>query len=169
MYLQYVNQFINFLEENAITYPIYRYQYVEFKPGSRVPGNMIGLDVSHKKWFYPKRRSCDITAAILDETVPRLKNRKCKTVKYQSWENHCEKHGNTQISRNLTHKLWKMLAPGRPGRSYQTKPGLPSRGEVNIKCFYAKSTCLCSNYRNSSSLTLVQKVIPGYLQRTVDN
>jgi hypothetical protein len=32
---------------------------------------------------------------------------------------------------------------------------------------YAKSTCLGSNYRNS--LTLVQKVIPGYLQRTVDN
>jgi hypothetical protein len=26
-----------------------------------------------------------------------------------------------------------------------------------------------SNYRNISSLTLMQKVIPGYLQRTVDN
>jgi hypothetical protein len=26
-----------------------------------------------------------------------------------------------------------------------------------------------SNYRNISSLTLVQKVIPGYLTRTVDN
>jgi hypothetical protein len=35
---------------------------------------------------------------------------------------------------------------------------------VNIKCFYAKSTCLGSNYRNINSLTLVQKVIPGYLQ-----
>jgi hypothetical protein len=43
---------------------------------------------------------------------------------------------------------------GMPGRSYQTKPGLP---------------CLGSNYRNINSLTLVQKVIPGYLQRTVDN
>jgi hypothetical protein len=31
------------------------------------------------------------------------------------WENHhCEKHGNTQISPNLTHKLWNMLAPGIP-------------------------------------------------------
>jgi hypothetical protein len=30
-------------------------------------------------------------------------------------------------------------------------------------------SCLGSNYRNISSLTLVQKVIPGYLQRTVDN
>jgi hypothetical protein len=40
---------------------------------------------------------------------------------------------------------------------------------VNIKCFYAKSTCLGSNYRNINSLTLVQKVIPGYLQRTLDN
>jgi hypothetical protein len=56
-----------------------------------------------------------------------------------------------------------------PGRSYQTKPGLPSGWQVNTKCFYAKSTCLGSNYRNINSLTLVQKVIPGYLQRTVDN
>jgi hypothetical protein len=37
---------------------------------------------------------------------------------------------------------------GMPGRSYQTKPGLPSGFQVNIKCFYAKSTCLGSNYRN---------------------
>jgi hypothetical protein len=66
-------------------------------------------------------------------------------------------------------KLWKRLDPGMPGRSYQTKPGLPSGRHVNIKCFYAKSTCLGSNYRNISSLTQVQKVIPGYLQRTVDN
>jgi hypothetical protein len=51
----------------------------------------------------------------------------------------------------------------------QTKPGLPSGCQVNIKCFYAKSTCLGSNYRNISSLTLVQKVISRYLQRTVDN
>jgi hypothetical protein len=66
--------------------------------------------------------------------------------------------------------IWKRLAPGMPGRSYQTKPGLPSGFHVNIKCFYAKSTCLIgSNYRNISSLTLVQKDIPGYLQRTVDN
>jgi hypothetical protein len=56
-----------------------------------------------------------------------------------------------------------------PGRSYQTKPGLPSECQVNIKCFYAKSTCLGSNDRNICSLTLVQKVIPRYLQRTVDN
>jgi hypothetical protein len=56
-----------------------------------------------------------------------------------------------------------------PGRCNQTKPGLPSGCQVNIKCFYAKSACLGSNYRNISSLTLVQKVIPGYLQRTVDN
>jgi hypothetical protein len=56
-----------------------------------------------------------------------------------------------------------------PGISYQTKPDLASGCQVNIKCFYAKSTCLGSNYRNISSLTLVQKVIPGYLQRTVDN
>jgi hypothetical protein len=58
---------------------------------------------------------------------------------------------------------WHNL-PGMPGRSYQTKPGLPSECQVNIKCFYAKSTCLGSNYRNISSPTLVQKVIPGYLQ-----
>jgi hypothetical protein len=58
---------------------------------------------------------------------------------------------------------------GMPGRSYQTKPGLPSGCQVNIKCFYAKCTRLGSNYRNISSLTLVQKVMPGYLQRTVDN
>jgi hypothetical protein len=50
-----------------------------------------------------------------------------------------------------------------PGISYQTKPGLPSGCQVNIKCFSAKSICLCSNYRNTSSLTLVQKVIPVYL------
>jgi hypothetical protein len=37
------------------------------------------------------------------------------------------------------------------------------------RCFYAKSTCLGSNYRNINSLTLVQKVISRYLQRTVDN
>jgi hypothetical protein len=43
------------------------------------------------------------------------------------------------------------------GRSYQTKPGLPSGCQLNIKCFYAKSTCLGSNYRNISSLTLVQR------------
>jgi hypothetical protein len=55
---------------------------------------------------------------------------------------------------------------GMPGRSYQTKPGLPSGCQVNIKCFYAMSTCLGSHYRNINSLTLV---IPGYLQRTVDN
>jgi hypothetical protein len=42
------------------------------------------------------------------------------------------------------------LAPGMPGRSYQTKPGLTSGCQVNIKCFYAKSTCLCSNYRNTA-------------------
>jgi hypothetical protein len=89
-----------------------------------------------------------------------------------TWENHhCEKHGNTQISPHLSHRLWKRLAPGMPGRSYQTIPGLPSGCQVNIKCFYAKtkSTCLGSKYRNISSLTLVQKVIPGYLQWTVDN
>jgi hypothetical protein len=34
---------------------------------------------------------------------------------------------------------------------------------LSNQCFYAKSTCLGSNYRNISSLTLVQKVIPGYL------
>jgi hypothetical protein len=57
---------------------------------------------------------------------------------------------------------WKILS----NMSNQaSKSGCP----VNIKCFYAKSTCLGSNYRNLSSLTLVQKVIPGYLQRTVDN
>jgi hypothetical protein len=56
-----------------------------------------------------------------------------------------------------------------PGRSYQTKPGFPSGCQVNIKCFYVKRTCLGSNYRNINSLTLVQKVIPGYLQRNVDN
>jgi hypothetical protein len=65
------------------------------------------------------------------------------------------------------------LAPGMPGRSYQTKPGLPSGCQVNIKCFYAKSTCLGSIIETSSvwpwCRTLVQKVIPGYLQRTVDN
>jgi hypothetical protein len=49
------------------------------------------------------------------------------------------------------------------------KPNLPSGCQVNIKCFYAKGTGLGSNYRNISSLTMVQKVIPGYLQRTVDN
>jgi hypothetical protein len=53
---------------------------------------------------------------------------------------------------------WKIL-------SNQTRP--PIRWQVNIKCFHAMSTWLGSNYRNS--LTLVQKVIPGYLQRTVDN
>jgi hypothetical protein len=78
---------------------------------------------------------------------------------------------------------YERLAPGMPRRSYQTKPCLPSGCQVNIKRFYAKSTCQGSNYRNISSLTLVQKVIPGYfssltlvqkvipgyLQRTVDN
>jgi hypothetical protein len=84
----------------------------------------------------------------------------------KSWENHhCEKHGNTQISPNLSHKLrkryaWKIL-------SNQTRPPIRVPGEHQV--FYAKSTCLGSNYRNISSLTLVQKVIPGYLQRTVDN
>jgi hypothetical protein len=45
-----------------------------------------------------------------------------------------------------------------PGRSYQTKPGLPLGCQVNIKCFYAKSTCgrfqhilLRLNLFNSSS------------------
>jgi hypothetical protein len=83
----------------------------------------------------------------------------------------CEKHGKIlkYHPTSPSHKLWKRLAPGMPGRSYQTKPGLPSGCQVNIKCFYAKSTCLGSNYRNIGSLTLVQKVIPGYLQRSVDN
>jgi hypothetical protein len=55
----------------------------------------------------------------------------------KTWENHhCEKR-NTQISPNLSHKLWKRLAPGMPGRSYQTKPGLPSGCQVSIKCFLA--------------------------------
>jgi hypothetical protein len=69
-------------------------------------------------------------------------------------------------------KTWEysnITQPSMPGRFYQTKPGLPSGCQVNIKCFYAKGTCLGSNYRNIGSLTLVQKVIPGYLQRTVDN
>jgi hypothetical protein len=57
---------------------------------------------------------------------------------------------------------WKIL-------SNQTRPPITTGCQVNIKCFYAKRTCLGSNYRNISSLTLVQKVIPGYLQRTVDN
>jgi hypothetical protein len=83
----------------------------------------------------------------------------CSYKMLTSWENHhCEKHGNTQISLNHSHKLWKRLAPGMPGRSYQTKPGLPSGCQVNNKCVYAKCTI--------SSLTLMQKVIPGYLQRT---
>jgi hypothetical protein len=64
-------------------------------------------------------------------------------------------------------KLLKRLAPGMPGWSCQTKPGLASGCQVNIKCLYVKSTCLGSNYRNISSLTLVQKVIPGYFQRTI--
>jgi hypothetical protein len=45
-----------------------------------------------------------------------------------------------------------------PGRSYQTKPGLPSGCQVNTKCFYVKSTCLGSNYKNINSRTLVQNV-----------
>jgi hypothetical protein len=47
---------------------------------------------------------------------------------------------------NITKPLisYERLAPGMPGRSYQTKPGLPSGCQVNIKCFYAKSTCLGS-------------------------
>jgi hypothetical protein len=69
---------------------------------------------------------------------------------------------------NITQPL-SSYERGMPGRSYQTKPGLPSVCQVNIKCFYAKSTCFGSNYRNINSLTLVQKVIPGYLQRTVAN
>jgi hypothetical protein len=36
--------------------------------------------------------------------------------------------------------------------------------KLNIKCFYAKSTCLGSNYRNIRSLTLVQKVIPVFAE-----
>jgi hypothetical protein len=100
---------------------------------------------------------------------PRLRATPYRYKHHERTTTDCEKHGNTQISPNLSHKLWKRLAPGMPGRSYQTKAGLPSGCQVNIKCFYAKSTCHGSNYRNISSLTLVQKVIPGYLQRTVDN
>jgi hypothetical protein len=84
---------------------------------------------------------------------------------------HCEKHGNTQISPNLSHNkamkevgpwhAWKILS----NRSYQTKPGLPSGYQVNIKCFYAKSTCLGSNYRNISSLTLVYRRSFQYICR----
>jgi hypothetical protein len=48
--------------------------------------------------------------------------------------------------------------------SNQTRPLIRVPGEHQV--FYAKCTCLGSNYRNISSLTLVQKVIPGYLQRT---
>jgi hypothetical protein len=46
---------------------------------------------------------------------------------------------------------WKIL-------SNQTRPPIRVPGEH-----------LGSNYRNIGSMTLVQKVIPGYLQRTVDN
>jgi hypothetical protein len=107
--------------------------------------------------------------SVISVTSPTALKNIMSRVRSQAWENHhCEKHGNTQISSNLSHKLWKRLALGMPGRSYQTKPGLPSGCQVNIKCFYAKSTCLGSNNRNISSLTLVQKVIPGYLQRTVE-
>jgi hypothetical protein len=56
---------------------------------------------------------------------------------------------------------WKIL-------SNQTKPLIRVPGEHQV-FLCKKSTCLGSNYRNISSLTLVQKVIPGYLQRTVDN
>jgi hypothetical protein len=51
---------------------------------------------------------------------------------------------------NITQPL-SSYERGMPGRSYQTKPGLPSGCQVNIKCFYAKSTCLGSNYRNIKS------------------
>jgi hypothetical protein len=51
--------------------------------------------------------------------------------------------------------------------SNQTRPPIRVPGEHQV--FLAKSTCLGSNHKNISSLTLVQKVIPGYLQRTVDN
>jgi hypothetical protein len=51
--------------------------------------------------------------------------------KRPSWENHNrEKHENTQISPNITHKLWTLLASGMPGRSYQAKPGLASGCQV---------------------------------------
>jgi hypothetical protein len=56
---------------------------------------------------------------------------------------------------------WKIL-------SNQTRPPIRVPGENQV-FLYAKSTCLGSKYRNISSLTLVQKVIPVYLQRTVDN
>jgi hypothetical protein len=56
-----------------------------------------------------------------------------------------------------------------PWHAWTVLSNLPSGCQVNIKCYYAKSICLGSNYRNINSLTLVQKVIPGYLQRTVDN
>jgi hypothetical protein len=67
----------------------------------------------------------------------------------------------SNITQPLSYAM-KEVGPGMPGR-------FPSGCQVNIKCFHAKSNCLGSNYRNISSLTLVQKVIPGYLQRTVDN
>jgi hypothetical protein len=46
--------------------------------------------------------------------------------------------------------------------SNQTRPPIRVPGEHQVFL----SNRLGSNYRNISSLTLVQKVIPGYLQRT---
>jgi hypothetical protein len=76
----------------------------------------------------------------------------------------------------LLRKTWEYSNITKPLISYERswplacldgliKPNQASHPgcQVNIKCFYAKSTCLGSNYRNISSLTLVQKVIPGYL------
>jgi hypothetical protein len=139
-------------------------------PGDRYQNE--ACDVRNKKVCithnWGTRRFITVLCAELAEWwIPAVNRRTPNSDRLHTWENHhCEKHGITQISPNRSHKLWKRLAPGMSGRSYQTKPGLPSGCQVNIKCFYAKSTCLGSNYRNISSrnissLTLVQDICRG--------
>jgi hypothetical protein len=71
--------------------------------------------------------------------------------------------GILKISPNLVKEVgpwhaWTVL-------SNQARPPIRVPGEHQV----FRNTSLGSNYRNISSRTLVQKVIPGYLQRTVDN
>jgi hypothetical protein len=88
-----------------------------------------------------------------------------------SWENHnCENHGNTQISPNLSHSYergWPLAClDGLIKPNQASHQGARWTSSVSM---LKVPVCLGSNYRNISCLTLVQKVIPGYLQMNVDN
>jgi hypothetical protein len=150
----------------ASPYALFPFRPFSFRPFLISPWKWIARWNPHE----PKHNYWNVrTCTFLHVSVPQIEMAILSKTTYQFlhdldlWPRNWLVHERTTTAKNMgiTQPL-SSYERGMPGGSYQTKPGLPSGCQVNIKCFYAKSTCLGSNYRNINSLTLAMPGTEGH-------